>query len=94
MENKFGMSTLVVNDIITQTKNVKNVISDKNFVDLVEKLEIFRQALESLGQSLEMANLLEIGEIESRLPLGVSMDWCKIFVEENIENLFSMVRYR
>ena len=62
----------MINNIIGQLEKMKVVTNDKMFVDFVDKLQKMRLDLDSLKQAGEIANAASMGNIEKRLPLGVS----------------------
>ena len=39
LENRFGPSCLVVQDIVSQIEKMKIITTDKGFIEFVEKLE-------------------------------------------------------
>ena len=77
LDERFGTGNLVIQEIVQQLKKMKPVITDKGFVEFVEKLEQMKLDLDGLNLLDEIANHMHISEIESKLPHNISVEWVK-----------------
>ena len=78
----FGTKDVVIVDIISQIGRMKNITTNKGFIEFVKQLEKIKLDLETLGQVSEIANAGYIGKIEAKLPIQISTDWWKIVTDE------------
>ena len=86
LEKKFGTKNVVVVDIISQIEKMKNITTDKGFIEFVALLEKIKLDLETLGQVSEIANAGYIGKIEAKIPIQISTDWWKIVTDKELED--------
>ena len=84
LEKKFGPSSLVIQDVVSQMDKMKMVTTDKGFIDFVEKLEKMKLDLEALKLDGEVANAVCITKLESKLPMAISTDWGKLICDEDL----------
>ena len=74
LEEKFGTKDVVIIDIISQIEKIKNITTEKGFLEFVEQLEKIRLDPETLGQIYEISNAGYISKIEAKLPIQISTD--------------------
>ena len=93
LTKKFGGSGLVVDDVASQLKKMKVVNTDKGFVEFVEKLERIQRDLTALNVLGEIANSTIIGELESKLPTLIRIDWSKVVTEDELNEKSANDKY-
>ena len=74
LQEKFGQSCLVVEDIVNQIEKMKPITTSRGFVEFVEKLERFKLHLETLGVLDQIATITTVGKLEARLPSLIYID--------------------
>ena len=94
LTKKFGASWLVVDDVVSQIKKLKVVTTDRGFVEYVEKLEKIQRDLIALNIIEEIANSTVLGELESKLPTLIRIDWSKVVTEEELNRKTSKDKFK
>ena len=93
LDNKFGSSRLVIDDIVVQIEKMKPVTTDKGFIEFVEKLEKIQMDLDSLDKLEEIANSTIIGKLEEKLPLLICIKWTEKVTDEKLDRQNSRVKF-
>ena len=90
---EFGTSRLIVDSVVSEIEKMKYIITDKMFLEFVEKLEKIHRDLKTVEMVEEVANTTVIGKLESKLPTVINQEWTKAVINEEHDKKSSKVKF-
>ena len=85
LTTKFGSHRVIVDEIVSEIKKMKQVTNDKMYVNFVDSIDKIQRDLVELKLEQEIANTTIVSELEFKLPTLVQRDWTKHIMEDEEE---------
>ena len=90
---EFGTSRLVIDSVTAEIERLKNVTSDKMFLEFVEKLEKIERDLKTMNLVGEVANNAVLSKLEVKLPTVIHTKWAERVVKDKLDEKTSMEKF-